>query len=86
MDRTSECYAWHLASDGWHAGTSDTGFEHTELPVPPDRALTRVLRVYQEGDEPERRWIDQTFHCGDEELVSALLAQFGQGPGEPSET
>lgn len=75
---------WHLTPSGWVRGTVQRADERVVVAPPADRVLSYRVHVKTGvgGEEKLERWIIWRL-AEDPERVSALLAEHGEGPGEP---
>ncbi len=71
---------WHLTPTGWVRGTVHRAGDHVEVLPPSDRVLSYRVVVRQEGRL--ERWVIWR-STGNDAKVAALIAEHGDGPGEP---
>ncbi|MGO6998285.1 hypothetical protein [Rhizobium leguminosarum] len=81
MSASNEWTEWHLTPRGWERGDEKTDFGRTSKPTPEDRVQTVEHREFLSSSYSK---LDVTndiiWNSGDEKLIAALRAKFGDAP------
>ncbi|NEI54298.1 hypothetical protein GR200_32710 [Rhizobium leguminosarum] len=81
MSASNEWTEWHLTPLGWVRGDTKTDFAKTDKPIPENRVQTVEHREFLSSSFSKLEVTnDIIWSCGDEGLIAALRAKFGDAP------